>query len=58
MKQNVDGPYQVTDEDLEYHETLDAIDVGKWYIIINGSMQFVADRKHGITIKEILTKIR
>jgi hypothetical protein len=33
----------VTEQDLFYHETLESEDVGREYIIVNGSMIFVFD---------------
>ena len=36
----ITGLYQVNENDLETHETLDSIDLGAWYIIVNGSMIF------------------
>ena len=57
MKQNVSGPYQVDDSVMEAHETLDATDYGAWYILINGSMQFVSDERHGRWLIDLLTKL-
>ena len=42
------GPFQVDEDCIETHGTLDMTDVGCWYIIINGSMQFVKDKETGI----------
>lgn len=39
--------YQVTEADLARHETLEPSDVGRWYIVVNGAMQFVADEAAG-----------
>lgn len=40
----ISGPYQVDELCLERHE-LEADDVGRWYILINGSMQFCKSRE-------------
>lgn len=48
------GPYQVTARDRRTHPTLTREDIGKWYILVNGSMQFVKDRYTGRKLIEAI----
>ena len=42
----VSGPYKVTAQDLETHKTLTRKDMDRWYVMVNGSMQFARDEYH------------
>ena len=33
------GPFKVTQQTLRCHNTLEKSDVGKWFLVINGSLQ-------------------
>jgi hypothetical protein len=57
MNNRISGPYQVEPETLDRHETLDAVDLGSWYILINGSMQFVDDEHEGAKLVSMLQKL-
>lgn len=50
------GPYQIEEADLDHYETLEESDVGRWYILINGSIQFVEDRQTGLNLIESLKR--
>lgn len=50
------GPYQIEEADLDHYETLEENDVGRWYILINGSIQFVEDRQAGLNLIESLKR--
>ena len=55
--QNIQGPFQVIDTDLDHHETLDAVDLGAWYIVINGAMQFVENEKLAVHLESSLNTV-
>lgn len=49
--------YRVTEEDLDYWETLEPSDVGRFYILVNGCIQFVEEKDviklcYHVTMKE------
>jgi hypothetical protein len=56
-KQNVSGPYQIELDDLERFESLDGIDLGEWYILINGAIQFTGTEERGHELKSMLSKL-
>lgn len=39
MNNEVIGPFKVTRETLRCHNTLEKEDLGKWFLVINGSLQ-------------------
>lgn len=56
MEAIVSGPYQVDWDLIERLGTLDATDIESWYVLINGSIQFVDSENHGRFVIEMLTK--
>lgn len=54
MKQQVSGPYQVTQQNVERSSTLDGVDLGSWYVLLNGTMQFVESQQKGRDLVRLL----
>ncbi len=50
----ISGPYKVTAQDRQTHQTLTRKDIGKWYILVNGSFQFVTDETSGRELIRLL----
>lgn len=49
--------YRITETDLDYWETLEPSDVGRFYILVNGCIQFVEEKDviklyYHVTMKE------
>jgi hypothetical protein len=56
-KQHVLGPYQVAPRDLDTYETLDGVDIGAWYLLINGAFHFVENEQRGKELRALLGKL-
>ena len=50
----VSGPYQVDESVLESHETLDATDLGAWFLVVQGSLVFFETEKRAIETRKSL----
>jgi hypothetical protein len=57
MSKPIIGPYQINDQDLATHPTLDPIDLGEWYLIINGSMVFFENEQRATEMRDSLRSI-
>jgi hypothetical protein len=51
---DIHGPYQITDQDIDEDDSIDAIDLGTWYIAINGETITVDNQREGIKFVQIL----
>jgi len=58
MTQTVSGPYQITGDDVDRSSTLDAVDIGGWYVLLNGTYQFVDNELAGRRLVELLKAIK
>lgn len=54
MTTQVSGPYQVDESDLDHHGTLEKSDIGRWYVIVQGSMHFVDSKESGAALRDSL----
>ena len=48
------GPYQVTQDDIDRSSTLDQSDLNRWYVLVSGTMQFVRSQEDGKTLVQQL----
>ena len=50
--------YQITREDIARSSTLEDSDMGRYYIVFNGTIQFVTDKESGRHLWHVLCKDR
>ncbi len=50
INEGVTGPFTIDQNDIDNSTTLEQEDLGKWYVLINGTYQFVKDENHGLNL--------
>jgi hypothetical protein len=49
----IGGPYKITEEMIERHD-LDDDDLGKWMLVVNGSLQIIEGEENAVRIRDML----
>ena len=56
--QLIHGPYIIDEDTIDRYQTLDAVEIGKWYIVINGAIHVVGTYERGKELVSMLSKLR
>lgn len=48
------GPYQVTQDDIDRSDSLEASDLNRWYILVQGCIQPVRSQEDGKELIKVL----
>jgi len=53
----VSQPFQISEDDIERSSTLDAVDIGAWCVMLNGTFQFVESEFEGNKLVTLLNSL-